>query len=166
MSSGSSTRRGRTCIGDAGSWRGNDDQRQFYVIDGNVFLVAILAGSAISHALSGRCLGTFLNRPGIVIELANSLAFTVGGVKLTKDGRKISRRARVRCPHEAERLSKRIAALDRILSALRAERLQIAGRNKRLKIGLARVSLCVRRPIASRYQTPTESGNRRASSRS
>ena len=133
--------------------------------------MAILAGSAISHALSGRFLGTLLNRAGIVIALANSLAFTVGGVKLTnsfrivKDGREISRRARARCPHEAERLSKRIAALDRMLSALRAE-LQVAGRNKRLKIGLARVSLCVRRPIASRYQTPTESGNRRASSRS
>jgi hypothetical protein len=134
--------------------------------------VAILAGSAISHALGGRFLGTLLNRPGIAIALAHSLAFTVGGVKLTnsfrivRDGREISRRVRARCPHETERLSKRIAALDRILSALRAEQLQIAGRNKRLKIGLARVSLCVRRPIASRYQTPTESGNRRASSRS
>lgn len=131
----------------------------------------MLAGSGINLGLSGRFLGTLLNRPGIVIALANSLAFTVGGVKLTnsfrivKDGREISWRARARCPHEAERLSKRIAALDRILSALRAE-LQIAGRNKRLKIGLARVPLFVRRPIASRYQTPAESGNRRASSRS
>jgi hypothetical protein len=40
------------------------------------------------------------------------------------------------------------------------------GRNNRFKIGLERVALWVRRPIAGRYQTPAESGNRRASSRS
>ena len=80
------------------------------------------------------------------------------------NGRQVSRRARTPFPHEAERLSKRIAVLDRILSALSTE-LQIASRNNRLKTGLARVSLCVRRPIAARYQTPTESGNRRASCR-
>ena len=66
--------------------------------------------------------------------------------------------------HEVERLSKRIAVLEQILAVLRAE-LQIAGPADRSKIGLRRVALCVRRPIAARYQTPTESGNRRASSR-
>ena len=80
------------------------------------------------------------------------------------NGLLVSRRARTPFPHEAERISKRIAVLDGILSALRTEA-QIAGRNKRLKIGLARVSPCARRRIAGRYLTPAESGNRRASSR-
>lgn len=88
-----------------------------------------------------------------------------------KDEREVPRRVRSRLPHEAEQISERIAVLDQILSALAAQ-LQVVGRNKRLKvnprlkINLARVSLCFRRPIAARYQTPTESGSRRASSRS
>jgi hypothetical protein len=81
------------------------------------------------------------------------------------DGRQVSRRARTPKPHEAERLSKRIAVLERRLSILRTE-LQIAGRNNGSKIGLERVALRVRRPIAGRYLTPAESGNRRASSQS
>ena len=80
------------------------------------------------------------------------------------NGQQVSQRARIPFPHEAEQLSRRIAVLDRILATLRTE-LQIAGRNKRLKVGLARVSLCARRPIAGRYLTQAESGNRRASSR-
>ena len=79
------------------------------------------------------------------------------------DGRQVSRRARTPFPHEIERLSKRIAVLEQILAVLRTE-LQIAGPGD--IIGPRRVALCVRRPIAARYQTPTESGNRRASSRS
>jgi hypothetical protein len=81
------------------------------------------------------------------------------------NGRQVTRRARAPFPHEAERLSKRIAVLEQILSDLRTE-LQITGPNDRSTIGLRRAALCVRRPIAGRYQTPPESGNRRASSRS
>jgi hypothetical protein len=82
------------------------------------------------------------------------------------NGRKISRRARAPFPYEAERLSKRIAVLEQMLSVLRAE-LQIGSPNNRSsKIGLRHAAFCVRRPIAGRYQTPAESGNRRASSRS
>jgi hypothetical protein len=77
----------------------------------------------------------------------------------------ITRRARAPFPYEAERLSERIAVLEQMLSVLRAE-LQIGSPNNRSsKIGLRRAALCVRRPIAGRYQTPAESGNRRASSR-
>ncbi len=79
-------------------------------------------------------------------------------------------RGGARTAHEIERVSRRIAVLESRLSALRTE-LQIASGNGRLKIaleretGLERVGPYVRRPIAARYQTPPESGNRRASSR-
>jgi hypothetical protein len=84
------------------------------------------------------------------------------------DGRQISRGART--AHEVERLSKRIAVLQQRLSVLKTK-LSIPGRYNRLRIGLGheigleRVGLYVRRPIAARYQTPPESGNRRAFSR-
>ena len=78
---------------------------------------------------------------------------------IMNDRQRVSRRT-----YEVERLSKRIAVLEQILAVLRTE-LQIAGPADRSKIGLRRVALCVRRPIAGRYQTPAESGNRRASSR-
>jgi hypothetical protein len=83
---------------------------------------------------------------------------------VVNDGRQFSRRARAPIPHEAERLSERIAVLEKILSVLRAE-LQIASRNDRSKITVERATPFVRRPIAARYQTPAESGNRRASCR-
>ena len=116
----------------------------------------------------GRRLGALLNRPGIAIALANSLSWLgcqmKNGLTVVNAGRQVSRRARAPFPHDAEHLSKRIAVLEQILSILRAE-LQIAAPNDRSKIGLRRVVLCVRRPIAGRYQTPAESGNRQASSR-
>jgi hypothetical protein len=77
------------------------------------------------------------------------------------------RRARAPFPCEAERLSKRIAVLEQMLSVLRAEP-RIGSPNDRSKIGLGRVALRARRPIrpiGGRYQTPAESGNRRAFSR-
>jgi hypothetical protein len=86
------------------------------------------------------------------------------GLTIVNDGRRVSRTAQTPIPHEAERLSERIAVLEQILSVLRAE-LQIAGRNDKSKIALERATLRVRRPIAGRYLTPAESGNRRASSR-
>jgi hypothetical protein len=81
------------------------------------------------------------------------------GLTVVNDGRQVWRRARTPIPHEAERLSKRIAVLEQMLAVLRTE-LRIAGPNDRSNIGLRRVSLCVRRPIAGRYQTPAESENR------
>jgi hypothetical protein len=74
---------------------------------------------------------------------------------VVNDGWQVSRRT-----HEVERLSKRIAVLEQMLSVLRAE-FHIGGPNDSFR----RAALCVRRPIAERYQTPAESGNRRASSR-
>ena len=84
---------------------------------------------------------------------------------MSNGGAQILRRARFPKPHEAERLFKRIAVLEQRLSVLRTE-IQFAGRISRSKIGLKHASLCVRRPIAERYLTPAESGNRRPSSRS
>ena len=86
------------------------------------------------------------------------------GLTVVNDGEQVSWRAPAPSPCEAEQLSKRIAVLKQILSVLRAE-LQNAAPNDKSKIGLRRVVLCVRRPIAGRYQTPAESENRRASSR-
>ena len=80
------------------------------------------------------------------------------------NGQQIPRRARAQFPQEILRLSSRIAVLEQRLSVLRTE--LAAGQNDGFKIGLVRAGPCVRRPIASRYQTPAESGNRRASSRS
>jgi hypothetical protein len=82
------------------------------------------------------------------------------------NGRQVSARARAPFPLcEAERLSKRIAVLEQMLSVLRRAKLQTGGPNDKSRIGLRCAVLCVRRPIAGRYQTPPESGNRRASSR-
>jgi len=72
-----------------------------------------------------------------------------GGLTVVKNERKASRRGRASFPHEAELVSNRLAALDRMLSALRTEP-QITGRNKRPRLGLARASSCVRRSIAAR----------------
>lgn len=94
----------------------------------------------------------------------NQLAIRRWGYQMNNGLAQILRRARSPKPHEIARLSKRIAVLERRLSVLRTE-LQIAGRNNRSKIGLKRPALCARRPIAGRYLTPAESGNRRASSR-
>ena len=86
------------------------------------------------------------------------------GLTVVNEGRQILRRARPPFPHEVELLSKRIAVLEQILSVLRTEP-QTSERNNRSRIGLKRGALCARRPIAGRYRTPAESGNRRASSR-
>jgi hypothetical protein len=86
------------------------------------------------------------------------------GLTVVNDGRRVSRRGRAPFPYEAERLTRRIVVLEQILFVLRTE-LQMVGPNDRSKIGLRRVALCVRRPIAGRYQTPAESENRRASFR-
>ena len=132
-------------------------------------LLAILSASGgIRRSLGRRLLGALLNRRAVTIAVANSLSRLgcqmKNGLTVVNDGRRVSRRARTPSPREVGRLSNRIAVLEHILSVLRAE-LQIAGPNDRSKIGPRRVALCVRRPIAARYQTPTKSGSRRASSR-
>jgi hypothetical protein len=85
---------------------------------------------------------------------------------VVNDQQQVSPRAGAPFPLcEAERLSKRIAVLEQMLSVLRRAKLQTDGPNDKSRIGPGRAALCVRRPIAGRYQTPAESGNHRAFSR-
>jgi hypothetical protein len=117
-----------------------------------VAIVSGIGGIGHDRLPDGRFLCAVVNRPAVGIALANSLP-RFGGCQMTgrltvrKNARKVSRRACA--PHEAELLSKRLAVLDRMLSALRTEP-QSTGRTKGLRLGLARVSSSVRRPIAAR----------------
>jgi len=81
------------------------------------------------------------------------------------NGRQVSRRARAPFPCEVERLSKRIAVLEQMLSVLGRAEFHTDAPNHKSRIGLRRAAFCARRSIAGRYQTPAESGNRRVSSR-
>jgi hypothetical protein len=133
------------------------------------FFLAILSSICWYQWMARQAFVGCIIEPTRRYNCGSQLTSTVGvqmknSLTVVNDGRRVSRRARTPSPHEVERLSNRIAVLEHILSVLRAE-LQIAGRKDRSKIGPRRVSLCVRRPIAVRYQTPAESGSRRASSR-